>query len=105
MGRINNNPKGYSANLIPGHGRPKGSKNKYTLIRDKILSVFEKIGGVKAMCVWARNPLNRKDFYKIAVDLLPKNIDIGIGDDEKITKITVDFINGKSNKNKVSRTI
>ncbi|HAB53325.1 MAG TPA: hypothetical protein DCE80_14335 [Ignavibacteriales bacterium] len=88
------------------NGRPKGARNKYSKLRDDILSVFQKIGGVQSMVTWARNPLNRKDFYRIAVDLLPKDIKLGFGDDDVVSAITVEFINGNQKvKNKISKGI
>ena len=54
-------------------GRPKGSKNKYTRLRDDILSVFKKLGGSKAMAKWAAT--HQKDFYTIMAGLLPKQIE------------------------------
>lgn len=59
-----------------GKGRPKGSKNKATLLREDILKHFlaalEGYGAQKAFDEWIANKRQRRDFLKAAVDLIPK---------------------------------
>jgi len=57
-----------------GKGRPKGAKNKTTLIaKDAIAHAFEELGGVDALVKWAGlNDDNRRVFYgTIYPKLLP----------------------------------
>ena len=66
------NPKGYPATLRPGKGRPKGSKNKFTLLKNAFLEAFEEIGGKDALVKWAEQ--NRGKFYEFLVRLFPKEL-------------------------------
>jgi hypothetical protein len=66
------NPKGYPATLRPGQGRPKGSKNKFTLLKNAFLEAFEEIGGKDALVKWAEQ--NRGKFYEFLVRLFPKEL-------------------------------
>jgi hypothetical protein len=61
---------------FPTKGRPKGTKNKYSKLRDSLLDAFEQTGGTKELVAWGSQPRNRKEFYKLIVSILPKNIDI-----------------------------
>ena len=38
---------------IPGPGRPKGSQNKFTSLRDSFLEAFEELGGKDGLVEWA----------------------------------------------------
>lgn len=70
----NPNPKP----LPPGPGRPKGVPNKFSgLAKENIVAVFDKIGGIDAMAVWAME--NQSEFYKLYARLLPVQVQ---GDDE-----------------------
>lgn len=62
-------------------GRPKGSKNKYTQLRDSFLEAFENIGGTKALAEWGKS--HKKDFYHIVSRMLPSNIKAEIDIKEK----------------------
>ena len=59
--------KGQSGNLT---GRPKGSRNKFTHLRDEFMLAFEEIGGREALVKWAES--NPDQFYKLIVQMLPK---------------------------------
>jgi hypothetical protein len=61
---------------FPTKGRPKGTKNKYSKLRDSLLDAFEQTGGVPALVEWGKKERNKKEFYKLIVSVLPKNIDI-----------------------------
>ena len=63
-----------------GHkgGRPKGSKNKFTTIKDAVLEVFERKGGAEGLLTWANKPQNEAKFYDIAAKLLPKTVEADI---------------------------
>ena len=75
---VRNLPKDKNGDVLPGPGRPKGSKNKSPArIVDKIIEIDEQLeleGNGLLDC--AR--LNPKWFYeKIFIKVLPKNIDLG----------------------------
>ena len=58
-----------------GRGRPKGSRNRVTNeVKDAILEVFERLGGVDAMMEWVlADDANKAIFYgRIIPRLLPR---------------------------------
>ena len=59
--------KGQSGNP---NGRPRGSRNKFTHLRDEFLLAFEEVGGREALVKWAES--NPDQFYRLVVQLLPK---------------------------------
>lgn len=56
-------------------GRPKGSRNRFTNLKDAFLEAFEQTGGVEALVEWARRDKNKRDFYRLVASMLPRNID------------------------------
>ena len=74
-----------------GKGRPKGSKNKTTIIaKEAIAEAFELMGGTAALVAWAdQNDDHRKVFYgTIYPKLLPLQVN-GAGEDgEHLHKVT-----------------
>ena len=75
-------------------GRPKGSKDKFTNLKQAFLDAFEGIGGAEALQVWAKDPANRKDFYQMITKLLPK--DIKVGPDEEGKDVLTELFKGIS---------
>jgi len=66
---------------VPGPGRPKGSKNKYTNLKNAFLEVFDMLGGVQALHAWAnKNDRNKHDFYQWTTKMLPAQV-VGEQDD------------------------
>lgn len=57
-------------------GRPKGAKNRYTKIKEALLEVFERKGGVDGLETWANRKENETKFYEFMMKLLPKDIAI-----------------------------
>lgn len=55
-------------------GRPKGSKNRYTQMRDAFLDAFDQMGGTDGLVKWAME--DPKAFYDLAVRILPKDINL-----------------------------
>lgn len=53
-------------------GRPKGSKNKFTIIKDGFLWAYKKLGGKEALLKWAKG--NQESYYKHVVSLLPREV-------------------------------
>ena len=61
----------------PGPGRKKGSKNKFTNLKEAFLQAFEQTGGVLGLVEWiTKNARNRGDFYKMITKMLPANVDV-----------------------------
>lgn len=60
----------------PGGALRKGVPNKTTrLVRDNIIDVFEKLGGVEGMHKWAaKSDYNRAQFYQLYAKLLPLDV-------------------------------
>ena len=67
-------PPGNGGTVLPGPGpgRPKGSVNKFTSLKDSFLSVYERMGGEDALLAFAdkHKPL----FYGWITKMLPSNI-------------------------------
>ena len=54
-------------------GRQKGTPNKLsTTVKDNVISVFQQLGGAKAMAEWARE--NPTHFYNLYAKLLPQDV-------------------------------
>ena len=62
-------------NIIPGHGRNKGSKNKFTNLKDSFLQAFQQMGGTQALLEWGLQQRNRADFYQMIARMLPTKQD------------------------------
>ena len=71
-------------------GRKKGTPNKVTsTVKDNVLAVFDKIGGVNQMAVWAQE--NPTDFYRIYARMLPQESkEDGSEDEVKATPVKVE---------------
>ena len=70
--------KGQSGNP---KGRPKGSKDKFTDLKNSFLEAFEKLGGVDALVEWAKKNANTKaQFYAMITKLFPRTIDVSASD-------------------------
>jgi len=67
---------GYRSIEGAGPGRPKGSKNKFTSLKDTFLGVFEKMGGEEELLAWAKkSERNKAVFYGWITKMLPANVD------------------------------
>jgi hypothetical protein len=61
--------------LPPGPGRPKGSQNKFTCLKQAFLDAFEIIGGTDALAEWAKkSERNRGVFYGLTTKLFPQEV-------------------------------
>lgn len=82
--------RGTPANLTnQGKGRPKGSRNKFTIeAKQAIADCFADIGGRKAFAAWARG--NRTKFYGLYAKLLPIQLQGTGKDGEFVIHITAD---------------
>ena len=58
-----------------GSGRKKGSKNKFTTLKQAFLNSFNELGGEGALTEWAKKNDNRTAFYQMITKLLPKEVE------------------------------
>ena len=73
------------ANLKPGGGRRKGSKNKITKdLKAAYMEAFDKRGGVQGLLDWAKESPDA--FYSQISKMLPKDVDVNT-DGEIILKV------------------
>ena len=63
--------KGQSGNPA---GRPKGSTSKAYQIKQAFYEAFERIGGVDELVKWIQHEDNKKDFFKLLLQVLPKEL-------------------------------
>ena len=78
------------------NGRPKGSKNRFTSLKDAFLQAFDSddLNGVDGLVEWAKD--NRGDFYRLLAKMLPTNVTATIetrhaaelSDDELLTIVS-----------------
>jgi hypothetical protein len=58
----------------PRAGRPKGCQNKFTNLKESVLSVYLRMGGEDALFDWAdKSDHNRRDFFAWMLSMLPKD--------------------------------
>ena len=70
--------KGYSGNL---KGRPPRIHSKAAQIKLAFFEAFEKVGGIEALVKWIKkNNTNKREFYKMLLQILPKDIKIDPSD-------------------------
>jgi len=70
----------------PGPGRPQGSKNKYTNLKNVFLQVFEEIGGADGLKEWAKeSKYNKRLFYQWLTRMLPTSISGDVKGDITLT--------------------
>ena len=58
------------------NGRPLGSKNKFTTLKNAFIETFEELGGVDNLVEWAR--ANQTEFYRMVARLMPKEVETKI---------------------------
>ena len=58
------------------NGRPVGSKNKFTTLKNAFIETFEELGGVDNLVEWAR--ANQTEFYRMVARLMPKEVEAKI---------------------------
>jgi len=76
---------------LPHSGRPKGSKNKFTNLRNSFLHVYQLLGGDMALRAWAeKNDRNKGYFYQMITKLLPQEHDVSGGMSVTVKKIVSD---------------
>lgn len=55
-------------------GRPFGSKNKFTDLRNAFLDAFNDMGGAEELMRWGKLAKNRQFFYGMIAKMLPKEM-------------------------------
>ena len=67
-------------------GRPKGSKNKAgESIRWGLVEAYRQLGGVDGLVKWGKKPVNRGEFYKLLVKVIPVEMaEAGLSQDSKV---------------------
>lgn len=61
----------------PGPGRPKGSMNRFTTMKQSFIEAFDALGGTAGLIAWAKaSPKNRRDFYSWVARMLPADINL-----------------------------
>ena len=65
-------PKGGARLPLPGPGRPKGSVNKFTTLKQSFLNVFEQMGGDKTLLEFAKT--HKPMFYQMVTHLFPTEV-------------------------------
>jgi hypothetical protein len=82
--------EGYKKIIGPGPGRPKGSKDKFTSLKESFLEAFKELGGTKALVDWAAKEKNKGEFYKMITKLLPREIKAEVSPKRSIKELTND---------------
>lgn len=60
-------------------GRTKGSKNKFTKLKEDFLGTFEDLGGQKGLTKWAKaDEKNKTLFYQMTTRMFPKDIGLEV---------------------------
>ena len=80
----------------PGPGRPKGSKNKFTTLKNSFLKAYQAkdgFGGDEALKLFAKK--NPEAFLQMIKSLLPKDLDVKT-DGEIILKVIYEQGKAKS---------
>jgi hypothetical protein len=72
-------------------GRVKGSKNKFTTLKQSFLDAFVGIGGTKELQAWGKKEENRTAFYSMITKMLPKNMEVGVTVDDILSILPADF--------------
>ena len=76
-------------------GRPKGSRNKFTNLRESFLFAYKGIGGDMALVEWAQNPKNKALFYQLLAKMLPRDMKVEADVGEKFKEILDKFVEAR----------
>lgn len=86
--------------FLPGHpplneGRPKGSKNKFTKIKEEIASLWEEGAMKKQILLLLQDPKEAKEILKIMTSLMPKE---DVDPEDKIEELPFTILEDPSGK-------
>jgi len=70
-------------------GRPKGSKNEFTCLKDAFINAFKRIGGEDALVDFYQNNFNHKDFFKMVAHMLPTDVQVSGAGGKPLEKLIV----------------
>lgn len=76
---VTHQPNGKFAPGNPYGGRPKGSKNKFTTLKQAFVNAFDRVGGEEALIEFfmnARGTSNRRDFFNWIARMLPAEVKV-----------------------------
>lgn len=60
-------------------GRPKGSQNQFTKLKEDYLTTFKALGGHKGLTKWAKaDAKNLSLFYQMTTRMFPKDIGLEV---------------------------
>lgn len=63
--------------VLNPHGRPKGSKNRFTTLKQAFLNAFSNLGGEDGLTEWAKkNHVSKTEFYKLITKMLPREVHV-----------------------------
>ncbi len=63
--------------VLNPNGRPKGSKNRFTTLKQAFLNAFVNLGGEEGLTEWAkRNRVSKSEFYKLVTKMLPREVHV-----------------------------
>lgn len=84
MAKNGRNPDGTFVKGGGAAGRPKGSKNKFTTLKQAFLGAFEEWGGEERLLTWVKESRqNERLFIQHLTKMLPSNV----GLDEETRKL------------------
>ncbi len=79
----------------PGNpGRPAGSKNKFSLLKETILSAFEELGGKEFLVNVGRE--NPQHFLRLLGQLLPRELKADLGEP---LRVVVEYVRMNGDEN------
>lgn len=79
--KAKNNGKDFKGRFAEGNkfskGRPRGSINKFTSLKEAFLEAFEELGGAQGLLEWAKKNLRTQgQFYQMIARMLPSKTDV-----------------------------
>jgi hypothetical protein len=76
-------------------GRAKGTKTKFTSLKESFIDGFNELGGTQGLIDWVKaKPENQGEFYKMITKLFPREIKAEINDRRSIKDLTNDELFG-----------
>ena len=70
------------------NGRPVGSKNKFTTLKNAFIETFEELGGVDNLVEWAR--ANQTEFYRMVARLMPREVETKVSSEFTLVDVLME---------------